>query len=190
MFTNTKDLKVMWGDKELSVRNVEVSYSIEDLPSVSVEALMPPQRDIEVTMKVEDTAADVIKKMLAEAQMNGAYIGVDRAEEGNDRTDAMAYAYETMKTKEKNMRGYAEDSCEKACDDGVNYGSHNLAKKYVDLSLDDRQKLIRKYNLKQEDGTLTERGRELLLTILFDTYEDEVVEALEELEEQRKADRE
>jgi hypothetical protein len=173
MLTHGKDLKVMWGDKELLVRNVEVSYSCDDLPSVSIEGFMPREQTIEVTM----TGHSGLISQLTETQ-------------DTDASDSIAYAYETMKKKEdKNMRGNYDGDCEtKSCDDG-SYGAHGLAKKVVDLELDDRQKLIKKYELKQDDGTLTARGRELLLTLLFDLYEDEVVDALTALEEQRKADR-
>ena len=87
-----QDVKVLVNGKELLVRNVEVSYSCDDLPSVSIEGFMP--RDYEVTMEVtaDASAADVIKKMLAEAQMNGSYIGADYAREASDRTVAMEYA--------------------------------------------------------------------------------------------------
>ncbi len=198
-----KDIKVLLNGKELLVRNVEVTYSVDDLPSVSIEGLLPRDFEQTVEVTVNDSASDVIKKMLEEAQMNGEYIGVDM---GSDMGDSMAMAHYAIQdgkikqlrsteevawtTGDENMRGYAEDSCEKACEDTGSYGAHSLAKKVVNLDLDERQKLIKKYELKQDDGTLTQRGRELLLTLLFDIYEDEVVEALESLEEERKAERE
>lgn len=78
-----------------------------------------------------------------------------------------------------------DDGCETACEDR-SYGANRLAKRVVDIDLSDEEKLIRKYNLTHDDGTLTERGKELLLTILFDLYNEEVVEALQKLEDEDK----
>lgn len=159
MFSRGQRHTVTLNGQELEIRNLEVTYSVGDLPSVSIEGYLPDfGREEEITMTMNQ-----------------------------DGADSLALLVETIKAKEKAEMAYRDEECAKACDDG-SYGAHNLAKKVVDLELDPRQKLIKKYELKRDDGTLTERGRELLLTLLFDIYEDEVVEALESLEEERKND--
>lgn len=160
-----KDIKVLLNGKELLVRNVEVSYSVEDLPSVSIEGYMP--RDFETTMEVtyDEGAEDIIR-------------------------DLMKKKHEAdMLEGKTNMRGYDGD-CEAKCADDGSYGAHSIAKKFVNLQLDDRQKLIARHDLKQEDGTLTAKGKELVLAILFEEYEDEVVEALEAIDAAAKEARE
>ncbi len=190
MFGKSDQQKVTLNGQELEVRNLEVSYSIDGLPSVSVEGFLNPARDYsgEMTFTAESSAADVMKQMLGDHLVKGgksAYqYGVDTS---THTSDSLAYAWTSTAGTQRNisikelnkMRGYDN---EKACEDESDYGARQLAKKVVNLELDDRQKLIKKFNLKRDDGTLTERGRELLLTLLFDIYEDEVVDALTSLD--------
>lgn len=143
------DVKVVWNGQQLLVRNVEVNYTLDDLPSVSIEAFVPQTEikgSFEVTMP--ETAEKVIEELLRST-------GMDRCEE------------------------------KASCDDR-DYGAHQLAKRVIDLDLTDEERLLRKYHIVAEDGTVTARGKELLLNVLFGEYREDIVEKLEALDKESK----
>lgn len=80
-----------------------------------------------------------------------------------------------------------EDMCEKRCaidgDCPTLREDDSLSTKYKNLDLDDNVRKLRKHGLVRLDGTLTEKGKDFLLNVLLDEYEDNVVEALEAVEE-------
>ncbi len=67
-------------------------------------------------------------------------------------------------------------------EDGYNE-EKSLAKRVYALDTDPADKLLYDYNVIKENGMLTKTGADLLLSILFDEYSDEVVAKLKRLKE-------
>lgn len=63
-----------------------------------------------------------------------------------------------------------------------------LAQKLRDAELGDNDRLLQKHNVVNLDGTLTEQGKDLLLNILFESNEDDVVDALRAIEDAENED--
>lgn len=86
----------------------------------------------------------------------------------------------SIKEKEMCTEKLCDGYCEKE-----GYASEDtkcLAKKLATLDLTDEERLVKKYNVFKDDGTLTVTGKEALLQILSDVYYDEIIEKLESLE--------
>lgn len=82
----------------------------------------------------------------------------------------------TKKELEKVM-GYSDgDVAAKNCSD-----ANNLSKKYASLELDYDDRLLREQGIVSLDGTLTEKGKDFVLNVLFSDYKKAVVEALDEI---------
>ena len=77
------------------------------------------------------------------------------------------------------------DRAEKACEDPY-YSGRGLVKKINDLSLTEDDKLLLKYGVIREDGTITETGKEVLLNLLLNEYSERVIEALRDLDKEEK----
>ena len=94
--------------------------------------------------------------------------------------------------KEKEMcrdRMNCDGGCAVNCDapaENPYYGGHALVKKINDLSLSDDDRLLLKYNVIREDGTITETGKEVLLNILLNEHSERVIEALKDLDREEK----
>lgn len=80
--------------------------------------------------------------------------------------------------------GYRDTECEVAKDSG--YIGESLAKKVKDLALSDDDRLLRKYNVVREDGTLTTEGMSVLLNVLFEENKTSIIEKLKALETAEK----
>lgn len=192
-------VEVFLDGQKLLVRQMEVSYSSGDLPVVSVEAMIPPEPqekrkeptlvkgpfklmwgDEELT-----NVSDVSYQVMTDVARSTDYDGEITVHINPDGADALAYMLEDYKNNggENTMCREDEDRCESACaKEDSSYGSHNLAKKLVELDLTDDEKLLNKYNIYFEDGTLTETGKTLLLTVLAEEYTDKMVAKLQLLE--------
>lgn len=95
---------------------------------------------------------------------------------------AKEFSESNVDRKESEMGYSREDRCETACD-----GEYQpLAKKVNDLELSDDERLLRKYRVVAQDGTLTGAGSEVLLNVLFKDNKAAVVKALKALEEAEK----
>lgn len=86
--------------------------------------------------------------------------------------------------KERDMR-YPDEPCEAVCKD-TGYDGNSLAKKVKDLSLTEDERLLRKYRVVHEDGTLSPTGIDLLLTTLFEENKQSLVEKLKAVEKAEK----
>lgn len=76
-----------------------------------------------------------------------------------------------------------KDMCREETNCADEYMSGNdLARKMVNLELTDEQRLLRRHEIVNLDGTLTQKGKDFLLNVLFEQAEDEVVEALTAIE--------
>ena len=64
----------------------------------------------------------------------------------------------------------------------------SLSKRLKDAGLSDNEKLLRKHGVVNQDGTLTEEGKDLLLNILFEEKEDEVIDGLRAIEDVEEED--
>lgn len=85
--------------------------------------------------------------------------------------------------KDKEMADYSKDECYNKSAEIKDYcNPKELAQKYVNLGLDDNQKLLRRHGVVNLDGTITSKGTELLLNMLFEEYEDKIVAALVDIE--------
>jgi hypothetical protein len=120
-----------------------------------------------------------------------AYIGMDFAQEGTDRSYWVKYIdgnweYEEVTKKEDCM---ARDRCdeEKACSDDGYYGGEQLAQQLKDLELTDEQQVLLKYGLVDRGGLITHKGKEVLLNKLLELYGEELVEDLQTLEVAQEA---
>lgn len=69
-----------------------------------------------------------------------------------------------------------------ACDGS--YNSSLLAKKAIELDLDPKTKLLRKYNVVNLDGTLTNEGKNLVINMMFKDkdFQAKVVDRLDKLD--------
>lgn len=86
-------------------------------------------------------------------------------------------------------KGDQMDSCEAKMYCG--YEQETLAEAVVSLEATEDQKLMKKYNIVRDNGTLTSRGRDLLLQVLLQDEEiaKKVVEALRKIDEERRKDK-
>jgi hypothetical protein len=76
-----------------------------------------------------------------------------------------------------------KDMCREEASCADEYISGNeLARKMVNLELTDEQRLLRRHNIVNLDGTLTPKGKDFLLNVLFEQAEDEVIDALTAIE--------
>lgn len=178
MYNKNQKTTVRIGGREIDIEvtNFTLEHSIEGAyPSARFEGYVTEMRDMSdiagrhrqsamVELTVEKGAETIIKDLLAERGLSF------------DESTSIYKIGDNMK--------YAEE--EKTCDDSADYSAHSLAKRVVDLDLSDEEKLLRKYNITRDDGTLTAAGKELLLTLVFDEYTNEVIEALEKLEAAKK----
>lgn len=88
---------------------------------------------------------------------------------------------------EAGMGHYAD---EKACAEEYYDNGNGLARKMRELELDSDERLLRKYGLVELDGTLTTKGKNFLMNVVFDGYKDDVVNALKEIEDAEKEEKE
>lgn len=86
------------------------------------------------------------------------------------------------------IEGTKSNMCyeEKACDDG--YERENLAEAAVYLKATKEQRLLKKYGVVRDNGTLTERGQQLLLQVLVQDAEiaKKLVDTLVAIDEEAK----
>lgn len=97
--------------------------------------------------------------------------------------------YSEPRSIEVEIRGVIlPEELEKMCyeEEKAAYEPKSLSKRLLDAGLDEDEKLLRKHNVVREDGTLTEQGKDLLLNILFDANSDDVVSALQAIEDSEK----
>lgn len=81
--------------------------------------------------------------------------------------------------------GYRDEPCEAVCKD-AGYEGNNLVKRVKDLALTDDERLLRKYNVVFEDGTLSSTGTDLLLATLFENNKQAIVDKLKAVEKAEK----
>lgn len=97
--------------------------------------------------------------------------------------------YEEPKYQEVEIRGVLlPEGIKKMCyeDEKAAYEPKSLSKRLLNAGLDEDERLLQKYNVVREDGTLTEQGKDLLLNVLFDEKADDVVSALQAIEDAEK----
>lgn len=61
-----------------------------------------------------------------------------------------------------------------------------VARKILNLKLDENKKLLQKYNITKSDGTLTNEGKEALLVVLLEENLPKLIEALKQIEAETK----
>lgn len=148
------DMKVMWGDKELEEKTV--TLNMLECDKNNLAAILPQY------YQGEDAAISLTPTQCA-------------------KTITVEFDEEKVTQFKENIMAL-RDECEtmKSCDE--DYSGKALARNLRNLELTDEQRLLRKYNLVELDGTITNKGKEFLLNILFDLHESRIVEALGDIE--------
>lgn len=80
------------------------------------------------------------------------------------------------------------ERCEDACSDTCKGkdSEKSLSEQFNDLELDNSRQTLVKAGLMESNGTLTSKGRDFLLNFLARENEDELAEAVEEIEAARR----
>ena len=160
-----------WGDDEIEV----------EVDSVNLEYETTHDTDNWLDSNRFEYSASIEARATIEGRVT--YMGITR-----DKCQTILPDYNK---KEKDMcrdRMDCNDSCaveEKACDNPY-YGGHALVKKLNDLTLTEDDRLLLKYNVIREDGTITETGKEVLLNLLLNKHSDVILESLRQLDAEDK----
>lgn len=128
-------------------------------------------------------------------------VGMDLAEKGSDHTVVMTVTPEgnewvkrqllnEWKHDQETDIATLKDAGEDMGYPETDYEGDNLARKFTELELDSDEKLLRKHGITELDGTLTTKGKTFLLNVLFEQYQEEVVDALGAIDAVEKEERE
>jgi hypothetical protein len=171
------DCTVVFNGQKVGITDIELSYDATDLPNIRVDGILlseidkfsierDPDKDVQ--RKLNEIYKNSVQPTFRLNELNSKTLGFFRREYLCDWKD------EDMSCDSDVIRGGCEES------------PQELSRKVVELDLESDERLLRKYNVVNLDGTLTETGRILLLNVIFEENREEVIEKLEELEKQKK----
>lgn len=187
------DCKVTIGDRTFRATNVRFDYSPGELDRVTVEAFEEPKHE---TIKAT-WASEIATYSTDTSSGNLVFKAPEHLHSTTiKQTGTAGFGVLPYRVTENNSvtKRYVEENMsyesEKACAEDSYYGSDSLARKYRNLELDEDERLLRKHDIVELDGTLTRKGKDFIINVLFDHFTEEVVDALREIDEADALERE
>lgn len=154
-----RDCTVTFNGKEFNVTKLDIDYGASHLPIISMEGYLPGSTSGNLNLHVDRNNIEAIDKLINEVENEMGY------------SDEKACADD----------GYYEPRTESR--DVTKLDGNSLARKFAELDLSEEERTLRKHGIVNLDGTLTVKGKNFLINVLFADNYDRIVEALETVEE-------